>query len=192
MHLLQVCLARCTIGIYHSAISGFLEPHGLYKASNHTVISKLIHHFYLQCSPCKNFDPGMLSIFYFLLERWAPASSLTTFKLSWKTATLLALVTVKHCSDLTVLCIDNQYPFLSVCYFHSHVWWQDSSSSHLPPQICIKSHSNVIFSMFFIWRLIWDVLNHLGWSQMDCMWPLFFWVTIASTGLSVLKPFLLW
>ena len=44
-----------------------------------------------------------------LLESWAPASSLTTFKLAQKTATLLALVTVKHCSHLTLLCIDNQH-----------------------------------------------------------------------------------
>ena len=47
-----------------------------------------------------------------LLESWALASSLTTFKLAWKTATVLALVTVKRCSDLILLCIDNQHLFL--------------------------------------------------------------------------------
>ena len=50
----------------------------------------------------------------------------------------------------------------------------------------------LIFDLFFIWRLIWDVLNHLGWSQMDCLWLLFFLATIGSTGPYVLKGFLLW
>ena len=40
-------------------------------------------------------------------------SSLTTFKLTWKTATLSAFVTEKHCSDLTFLCIDYQHLFRS-------------------------------------------------------------------------------
>ena len=58
VHLFQVGLAWHTIVICHSAISTFLEPHCLHKASNHPVISKLMHHFYLQCLPsCKCFDP---------------------------------------------------------------------------------------------------------------------------------------
>ena len=58
LHLFQVGLAWCTIGIYHSAISAFLQPHHIHKSSNHPVISKLMHHFYLQCPPsCKRFDP---------------------------------------------------------------------------------------------------------------------------------------
>ena len=57
LHLFQVGLAWCTIGIYHSAISAFLEPHQLHKASNHPVISQLMRHFYLQHPPsCKHFD----------------------------------------------------------------------------------------------------------------------------------------
>ena len=88
------------------AISTFLEPHHLHEASNHPVISILMHHFYLQHHPFhKHFDPWDVEQFLSLLESWAPASSLTTFKLAWKTATLLALVTMKH-SDLTLLCID--------------------------------------------------------------------------------------
>ena len=106
-------LAWHTIGIYHSAISAFLEPHQIHKASNHPVISKLMHHFYLQHPPShKHFDPWDVEHLLSLLESWAPASSLTTFKLAWKTATLLALVTAKYCSDLTLLCIDNQHLFL--------------------------------------------------------------------------------
>ena len=80
-----------------------------------------------------------------LLERWAPASSLTTFKLAWKTATLLALVTAKLCSDLTLLCVDNQHLFLQ---HHAAIFVPLSGGKtdhlgHLPPQICIESHSNV-------------------------------------------------
>ena len=66
VHLFQVGLAWSTIGIYHSAISTFLEPHHLHKASNHPVISELICHFYLQHPPShKLLILGMLSICYF-------------------------------------------------------------------------------------------------------------------------------
>ena len=89
LHLFQVGLAWHTIGIYCSAISTFLEPHQLHKASNHPVISKLMCHFYLQHPPsCKHFDPWDVEHLLSHLESWAPASSLTTFKLAWKTATL--------------------------------------------------------------------------------------------------------
>ena len=88
VHLFQVGLDWCTIGIYCSAISAFLEPQHHHKASNHPVISKLMHHFYLQCPPShKHFDPWDVEHLS-LLESWAPASSLTTFKLAWKTANL--------------------------------------------------------------------------------------------------------
>ena len=81
VHLFQVGLAWNTIGIYHSAISTFLEPHHLHKASNHPVISKLMHHFYLQCPLHKCFDPWDVEHLLSLLESQAPASSFTTFKL---------------------------------------------------------------------------------------------------------------
>ena len=55
VHLFQVGLAWHTIGIYCSAISAFLEVHHLHKACNHPVISKLMHHFYLQCPPFQMF-----------------------------------------------------------------------------------------------------------------------------------------
>ena len=79
-------------------------------------MSKLMCHFYLQCPPShKHFDPWDDKQFL-LLEIWAPASSFTNFELAWKTATLLVLVTVKHCSDSTFFCIDNQHLFLR-CIF---------------------------------------------------------------------------
>ena len=106
VHLFRVGLAWHTIGIYHSAISAFLEPHCLHKASNHPIISKLMCHFYLQCPSCKHFDTLDVELLS-LLESRSLASSLTTVKLAWKTATLLALVTAKPCSDLTLLYIDN-------------------------------------------------------------------------------------
>ena len=91
-------LAWHTIGTYHSAISAFLEPHCIHKASNHPVILKLMHHFYLQHPPShKWFDPWDVEHLLPPLESWAPASSLITFKLAWKTATLLALVISKCC-----------------------------------------------------------------------------------------------
>ena len=75
-------LAWHTIGIYRLAISAFLEPHCIHKASNHPVVSKLMRHFYLQHPPSrKRFDPWDVEHLLSLLESWAPASSLTT--LSW-------------------------------------------------------------------------------------------------------------
>ena len=72
LHLFQVSLAWHTIDIYHSAISAFLEPHWLHKASTHPVTSKLMHHFYLQHPPsCKWFDPWDVECLLSLLESWA-------------------------------------------------------------------------------------------------------------------------
>ena len=131
LHLFQVGLAWHTIGIYCSAISAFLEPHWLDKASNYPVISKLMCHFYLQLPPsCKWFDPWDVECFLSLLESWAPISSFTTFKLAWKTAKLLALVTAKHCSDLTLLCIDNQHHFLQ-CNAAIFILMSGGNTDHL-------------------------------------------------------------
>ena len=148
-------LAWCTIGIYHSAISAFLEPHHIHKTSNHPVILKLMHHFYLQHPPShEQFDPWDVECLLSLLESWAPASSLTTFKLAWKTATLLALVTAKCCSDLTLLCVDNQHLFLQL---HGAIFIPLSGGKtdhlgHLPPQIHIESHSHVNLCPVFLFE----------------------------------------
>ena len=146
LHLFQVGLAWRTIGIYRSAISAFLEPHIIHKASSHPDILKLMCYFYLQHPPsCKQFDPWDVEHLLSLLESWAPTFSLTTFKLAWKTATLLALVTAKHCSDLTLLCVDNQTLFLQ-CNAAILVPLSGGNTDclgHLPPQIRIESQSNV-------------------------------------------------
>ena len=43
----------------------FLEPHCLYKAPNHVIISKLMHHFYLQCPLyVSSLIPQMLTVYY--------------------------------------------------------------------------------------------------------------------------------
>ena len=82
LHPFQVGLARCTIGKYRFAISTFLEPHHLHKACNDPGLSKLMCHFYLQCPPTgKHFDPWDGEYLLSMLESWAPAFSLTTFKL---------------------------------------------------------------------------------------------------------------
>ena len=103
-------------------------------------------HFYLQHPPsCKHFDPWDVEHLLSLLENLAPASSLTTFKLAWKTATILMLVTAKHCSDLTLSCIDNQHLFLQ-CHAASFIPMSGGKTDHLghlPPQIHIVSHTNV-------------------------------------------------
>ena len=120
--------------------------HRIHKASNHPVILKLMYHFYLQCPPShKWFDPWDVVHLLSLLESWAPASSLTTFKLAWKTATLLALGTANHCSDLILLCVDNQHLFLQC---HAAIFIPLSGSNtdclgHLLTQIHIESHSSV-------------------------------------------------
>ena len=153
VHLFKVGLAWCTIGVYLSAISAILEPHHLHKASNHPVIFKLMCHFYLQHPPsCKHVDTFDVECLLSLLESWAPASSLTTFKFAWNTATLFILVTAKHCSDLTLLCIDNHQLFLQC---HAAIFIPMSGGKtdhlgHLPAQICIESHPVSIFALFFV------------------------------------------
>ena len=71
-------------------------------------------HFCLQYPSHKCFDPWNFECLLFLLQSWAFASSLTMFKLAWKTGPVLALVMPKHYSDLSSLHIDNWH------YFHQH------------------------------------------------------------------------
>ena len=172
VHLFRFGLAWHFIGIYHSAILLCLEPHNLHKASIHLVIWKLMHHFYLQCPPTsKWFGPWDVECLSSLLDSWTLASSLTTFKLAWKIATLLAVVTVKYCSDLTLLCFDNKHFFLQ---HYATVFIPVSGGKmdwlgHLPPQIPI---------------LYWTFSEEVNW--ISCV--LFvFWITIGSTCLCVFK-----
>ena len=63
----------------------------------------------------------------------------------WKTATLFVLVTAKYCSDLSLLCIDNQHLFLQ---HHAAISIPMSGGktdhpSYLPHQVCIESHSSI-------------------------------------------------
>ena len=153
-----------------------------------------MHHFYLQWPPShKWFDPWDVECLLSLLKSWAPASSLTTFKLAWKTATLLALVTAKHCSDFTLLCVDNQHLFLQ---HHSAIFVPLSGAKadrlgHLPAQICIESHSNVnLCPVFYLKAYLQCTESFRKKSDGSCVTSLF-WVIIGSIGLSVLKPFLL-
>ena len=194
LYLFQVGPAWCTSGIYCSPISAFLEPHQIHKASNHPVILKLMHHTYLQHPPShKWFDHWDVEHLLSLLGSWAPASSLTTFKLAWKTAALLVLVTAKHCSDLTLLCVDNQHLFLqcNAAIFIPMSGGKTDHPGHLPPQICIESHFSVnLYPVFYL-------KAYLRHTESFRMKPdgshvnSLFWVTIGSIGLSVLKPFLL-
>ena len=165
LHLFQVGLAWHTIGLYCSAVSGYLELYQIHKASNHPVISKLMHFFYLQHPPsCKWFDPWDVEHLLSLLESWAPASSLTTFKVAWKTATLLVLVTAKHCSDLTLLCIDNQHLFLqcNAAIFIPMSGGKTHCLGHLSSQIHIESNTNVNLFPFFYLKAYLRCTESLG------------------------------
>ena len=152
-----------------------------------------MYHFNLQHPLShKNFDTWNVECLLSLLESWTPASSLTTFKLALKTATLLALVTAKCCSDLTLLCFDNQYLFLQrhAAIFIPLSGGKTDHPGHLPHQIHIESHSNVnLCPVFYLKAYLRDTELFRKKSDGSCVTSLF-WVTIGSTGLSVLKPFL--
>ena len=91
------------------------------------------------------------------MDSWAPVIFLINYKLAWKTATLLALVTAKHCSDLTLFCID-QHLFL---WCHASIFNPASGGKmdqlgHLPPQIFIDSHSSVnLCPLFYLRAYLW-------------------------------------
>ena len=153
-----------------------------------------MHHVYLQYPPPhKHFDPWDVECLLFLLDSWSPACSLTTFKLAWKTATLLTLVTAKHCSDLTLLCVDNQHLFLQ---HHAAIFIPLSGGKtdclgHFPPQIHIESHPNVNLCPLFYLKAYLRCTEP-SWTKTDGSHVTsLFWVTIGSTGPSVLKIFLL-
>ena len=93
-----------------------LELHQHHKTLNHPIVSELMYTLYMQQPVShKYFYPWDVKWLLSLLESWAPASSLTNFKLPWKATTLLALVTAKCCFDLSFLCVDNQHLFLQHC-----------------------------------------------------------------------------
>ena len=79
-------------------------------------------------------------------------------------------MTVKHCSDLTVLFIDNKHLFL---HHHAAVFFPMSGGKtdcpgHRPPQIHIESHSSVnLCPVFFYTKAYLRCTEHLGQSQMD-------------------------
>ena len=58
-------------------------------------------------------------------------------------ATVLVLITAKHCSDLTLMCIDNQHLFLQPLDCVPASGGKTDQSGHLLPQIHIESHSSV-------------------------------------------------
>ena len=59
-----------TNGTYLSTISAFMEPHHHHKASNHPIISRLMHYFYLDNPPtCKHFDAWYVEQLLSFFER---------------------------------------------------------------------------------------------------------------------------
>ena len=85
LHLFGVGLAWCTIHIYCSAISAFLEPLHHHKDVIHPNMCKVMCNFYLQhFLSHKWFDPWNVEQLLSMLVSWAPASYLTNFKFAWK------------------------------------------------------------------------------------------------------------
>ena len=112
-----------------------------------------------------------------LLESWAPAFSLATFKVAWKTATLLALVTAKHCSDSTLLCINNQHHFLQ-CNAAIFIPMSGGKTDHLgylTTQICIESHSSInLCPVFYLKAYLRCTESYRMKPDGSCVTSLFF------------------
>ena len=123
--LFRVGLAWHIIGIYCSVLSAFLEPHDDYGTSNYTIIYKLMHHFYLQCSlSYKHLIHGILNVYW----SWLWNLLLLILKLTQKTSAVLTLLTAKNCSDSTLLCIDTQHLLLQD---HATIFIPVSSTANL-------------------------------------------------------------
>ena len=124
-----------------------------------------------------------------LLESWALASSLTTFKLAWKAAILFT------CSNLTLLCINNWHLFLQ---HHAAIFIPISGEKtawlgHLPPQISMESHSSVNLCPDFYLKAYLRCTEPFRKNPDGLHMASLFWVTKDSTGWSVLKTIsLLW
>ena len=105
----------------------------------------------------------------------------------------LALLLLKCCSDLTLLCIDNQHLFLqcNAAIFIPMSGGKTDCPGHLPPQICIESHSNVNLCPIFYLKAYLRHTESFRMKPDGSRVTYFFWVTIGSISLSVLKPFLL-
>ena len=91
---------------------------------------------------CRWLHPWDVEHLLSLLDSWALASSLTTFKLAWKTAALLVLVTAKHFSDLSfyVLIISTFFCSVMLLFFLASGGMTDWLV-HLLGQIHIEHYS---------------------------------------------------
>ena len=77
----------------------------------------------------------VFQMLFSLLESWVLASCLTNFIFVWKMPTLVAPVTAKHCSYLTLLHIENQHLFLqnhaAILFQHLVMRWIHEVIFHL-------------------------------------------------------------
>ena len=152
-----------------------------------------MHHFYLQHPPSyKHLILGMLSVCYLCWRVGHPLLLSLPLRLLGRLL-LIALVTVKCCSDLTLLYVDNQHLFLQ---HHAEGFIPLSGGKtdhlgHLPPQICIDSHANVNFCPVFYLKAYLRCTEPLRMKPDGLHITSLFLVTIGSTGLSVIKPLLL-
>ena len=124
---------------------------------------------------CKCFGPWDVKCLLSLLDSWTPASSLSNFKLAGKTSTLLAVVTAKCCSNLTLLHFDNQYLFVQhyttifVPESGYKMDWHASYSTLTP----YEYHYNVnICPLFYLKAYLWHIVPFRKKSdgcQMSCL-----------------------
>ena len=62
----------------------------------------------------------------------------------------LVLVPAKHCSEITLLCVDTQHLFCSIIISVPLPAGKIDHLGHLPSQIRIESPTNVGLALFFI------------------------------------------
>ena len=124
-------ISFCYFWFFWSLI-GFTKLLIILSSQNYCVI------FYLQHPPSHKY--------------FAPWDVEHLFKLAWKTATLLALVTAKCCSDVPLLCIDNQHLFLqcNAAIFIPMSGGKTDHLGHLPLRFILSFISMLIFALFFI------------------------------------------
>ena len=87
----------------------------------------------------------------------------SNFELAWNNATLLAHITAKHSSDLTLLKIDNQYPFLqcNAGIFISASGDEMTDWVILHFKLILNNFPVLISVLYFISRLIYRILSLL-------------------------------
>ena len=134
---------------------------------------------------CKHFDPWYFKCLISLLGSWAPSSSLATFKLAWKMATLIApIVTGTLFWFNCVFLIYNQYLYLQHWTFlfpHLAIRWINWVTFYL--KVISVPIPKLLFALYFIWKVNYSVPSLLGRKQVVLRFHVWFGLAIGSTVL---------